>query len=226
VEDLKREVDNTRTIIALQGLEELKESFSEAGLSDDQWKSFEMVFKGDVDSILTARTEAISHQIKAIIAGSGESSDMAEPPEKWPQEILSAERDKAKAQVGLDGKKQLRYDHLQLQLSAEGKLQQKSDEELANAKGADARRIALVERRRKLYVEVFQSFLDEKQVLEELYDPIQNTLKDATGALKRLRLSVSREIDLAKWINMTSVESAEKRLLDLRKESELRGHGA
>jgi uncharacterized protein YgfB (UPF0149 family) len=104
VEDLKREVDNTRTIIALQGLEELKESFSEAGLSDDQWKSFEMVFKGDVDSILTARTEAISHQIKAIIAGSGESSDMAEPPEKWPQEILSAERDKAKAQVGLDGK--------------------------------------------------------------------------------------------------------------------------
>jgi hypothetical protein len=105
-------------------------------------------------------------------------------------------------------------------------LQQKSDEELANAKGADARRIALVERRRKLYVEVFQSFLDEKQVLEELYDPIQNTLKDATGALKRLRLSVSREIDLAKWINMTSVESAEKRLLDLRKESELRGHGA
>lgn len=67
---------------------------------------------------------------------------------------------------------------------------------------------------------MFQSFLDEKEVLEGLYAPLQDTLKGATGSLKRLRLSVSREIDLGKWIQ------AGEQLLDLRKESDLRGHGA
>lgn len=220
VEDLKREVDNTRKIIAPQGLEELKESFSEAGLSDEQWKSFEMVFKGDVDAIMTGRATVIVQQIKAITDGTGPIDITIEPPDKWPQIILSAERDKAKVLVGLDGQKQLRYNQLQLQLTAEGKLQEKSVEELANAKGAEARRIALVDRRRKLYVDVFQSFLNEKRVLEELYAPLQDTLKGATGSLKRLRLSVTREIDLAKWIQ------AGEQLLDLRRESDLRGHGA
>lgn len=220
VDDLKREIDTTRKVIAPQRLEELKESFSEAGLSDEQWQSFEMVFKGEVDAIMTDKANVIAQQIKTITDGTGPIDITIESPDKWPQKILSAERDKAKEKVGLDGQKQLRYNQLQLKLTAEEKLQEKSVEELANAKGAEARRKALADRRRRLYVEVFQSFLDEKRVLEELYAPLQDTLKGATGSLKRLRLSVTREIDLAKWIQ------AGEQLLDLRKESGLRGHGA
>lgn len=220
VDDLKREVDNTRKTIAPQGLVLLKQSFTETGLTEDQWKNFEMVFKGDVDVVITSRSAAITQQINAITDGTGPVDIATEPPEKWPQKILAVERDKAKALVGLDGQKQLQYNQLQLNLNAEAKLQERSVEELANANGADARRIALVDRRRKLYIEVFQSFLDEKKVLEELYAPLQDTLKSATGSLKRLRLSVSREIDLAKWIQ------AGEQLLDLRRESDLRGHGA
>jgi len=52
-----------------------------------------------------------------------------------------------------------------------------------------------------------------------LYGPLQTLLEGAKGSLSRLRFSVSREINLAAW-----VEEGEK-LLDLRKDSRLRGHG-
>lgn len=220
VDDLKREVDNTRKTIAPQKLVELEQSFAEAKLTDDQWKHFEMVFKGDVDAVIKSRSAVIAQQIRAITDGTGTVDIAVEPADKWPQKVLTVERDKAKALVGLDGQKQHQYNQLQIKLNAEVKLQEKAVAELAIANGADARRIALVDRRRKLYVEVFQSFLDEKKVLEELYAPLQDTLKGAAGSLKRLRLSVSREIDLAKWIQMG------ENLLDLRKDSSLRGHGA
>ena len=221
VEDLKKEVESTRKITSPQRLTRLKESFAEAGLTEEQWSAFEMVFKDNVDTILQSRIDAINLQVGKIVDGGPEAVDITkDPPEKWPQKILVTERDKAKALVGMDGQKQLRYGQLQQQLTADNKAQVKSVEELALAKGAEERRKALTERRRTLYVEVFQSFLNEKKVLESLYAPLQATLKDATGSLKRLRLSVSREINLAAWIR-----SGEE-LLDLRKDSLLRGHGA
>lgn len=221
VQDLYREVDNTRKKIAPQELNTLMISFSETGLSAEDWIGFEMVFKGDVDSILNERAATIGKHIQSILNGDGTAPDLSTVPyEKWPMNILRTARDKAKEQVGLDARKQQRYNQLQQQVAADEKQQEKSVLELADAKGAEARRVNLVERRRELYVEVFQSFLDEKQILEDLYAPLQLTLKDATGSLKRLRLSVSRDIDVSKWIN------AGEQLLDLRKESELRGHGA
>lgn len=221
VEDLKKEVENTRKINSPQRFVRLKESFSETGISETQWAGFELVFKGDVDGILNERIDNITAQIAKIVDGSQDVIDITkEPPEKWPQKTLTIERDKAKALVGLDGQKQLRYGQMQQQLTADLKAQEKSTEELTLAKGAEERKKKLTERRRGLYVKVFQSFLDEKQVLEELYAPLQDTLKGANGSLKRLRLSVSREIDLAAWI------TAGEELLDLRKDSLLRGHGA
>jgi hypothetical protein len=139
---------------------------------------------------------------------------------KWPLKTLIAERDNAKQAVGIDGQKQVRYGQLQKLLSSEEKLQQKSVEELTLAKGAVDRRRALIEHRRSLYVQVFQSYLDEQKVLEDLYAPLQKALAGATGSLKRLRLTVSREIDLKEWVRKG------EELVDLRKESKLRGHGA
>ena len=89
-----------------------------------------------------------------------------------------------------------------------------------NANGAKDRRLASIERRKMLYAGVFQSYLEETEVLKALYGPLQKVLEGGEGSFKALRFSVTREIDLAAW-----VESGE-RLLDLRKESRLRGHGA
>jgi DNA repair exonuclease SbcCD ATPase subunit len=122
--------------------------------------------------------------------------------------------------VGIDGQKQLRYNLLQLQLTADEKAQQKSVEELTLAEGAAERRRLLIENRRSMYVAVFQSYLNEQAVLERLYAPLQESLEGASGSLTRLRLAVSREIELSAWVK------AGEELLDLRKDSHLRGHGA
>ena len=221
VDDLKKEVESNKNITNPQRLVRLKECFFETGLSEDQWANFELVFKGQVDTVIQSRIDTITAHVNLIVDGGIEAVDITmDPPEKWSQKILKSERDKAKEQVGFDGRKQVRYGQLHAQLTADNKLQEKAAEELTLAKGAEERKKNLTERRRTLYVEVFQTFLDEKRILEELYAPLQATLNGATGSLKRLRLSVSREIDLAAWIR------AGEELLDLRKDSLLRGHGA
>lgn len=221
VENLRKEVENFRKTTAPQMLVRLKESFEETGLTKEQWNEFGLVFRGDVEAILTARAQAIAAEVKRLSDGTSTPVDTSTAPMlKWPLKTLIAERDSAKQAVGIDGQKQVRYAQLQKLLSGDEKLQQKSMEELELAKGAADRRKALIEHRRSLYVQVFQSYLDEQKVLEDLYAPLQKALADATGSLKRLRLTVSREIDLKEWVRMG------EELMDLRKESKLRGHGA
>ncbi len=222
VDDLRKEIERLRKTTAPHQLTELKETFEEAGLTGKQWEAFEMVFKGDVDVVLTERSEAITRQVKALSDGTpGVAIDLAmDQYQSWPQKTVLAERDKVKKEVGIDGQKQLRYNQLQVQLSTDEKAQQKSVEELTHAEGAAERRRLLIEQRRSSYVEVFQSYLEEQAVLEQLYGSLQKSLIDASGSLKRLRLAVSREIDLSAWV------VAGEELLDLRKDSLLRGHGA
>ncbi len=147
--------------------------------------------------------------------------DVARDPfSKWPYAALLAERDKVKKEVGIDRAKQKRYEEIQRQLESDERLLQRLAEEHAYANGAPERKKVLIERRRVLYADVFEFYLEEQRVLEQLYGPLQNVLVDATGSLSRLRFVVAREIDLKAWIDQG------EKLLDLRKESKFRGHGA
>jgi hypothetical protein len=222
VDDLRKEVESVRKTTAPHQLTELRETFEEAGLTAKQWEAFEMVFKGSVDAVLTERTAAIAQQVKALSDGTpGVAIDLASDQyHRWPQKAILAERDKVKKEVGIDGQKQLRYNQLQVQLVNDEKAQQKSVEDLLLAEGAAERRRLFTEKRRSLYVDVFQSYLNEQAVLERLYGTLQKSLESASGSLKRLRLAVSREIDVTSWVK------AGEELLDLRKDSQLRGHGA
>ena len=221
VNDLEKEVARIRSTRAPQQLEELKEEYQEAGLNADQWDSFGMVFKGNVDGILKQRKSEIDKRIKDLSDIVPGAIDIEKDPlAKWPQKLLLAERDNVKKEVGIDSQRQQRYAALQRSLENEQRLQERSAQELTHAEGAADRKRVHIERRRASYVQVFQSYLDEQKELEKLYAPLQKGLEKATGSLNRLRFAVSREIDLNAWIEMG------EELLDLRKESKLRGHGA
>jgi hypothetical protein len=221
VDDLRKEVENIRRSTLPNHLVELKHTFEEAGLTKEQWAAFEIVFKGNVEATLNQRDETIAIQIKELIDGMpGKVVDLSKDPYKeWPQKSLLAERDKVKKEVGIDGQKQLRYSQLQVQLNNDQKAQQKSAADLQLAEGAAERKKVLIAKRKTLYVEILQTFLDEQAILEQIYGPLQKTLEGGSGSLKRLRLAVSREIDLTAWVK------AGEELLDLRRESQLRGHG-
>ena len=221
VNNLCQEVERTRKTVAPQRLEDLKVEYQEAGLKPEQWDEFMMVFKGNVDEVLAERKAEIACQIAAlrdIVPGAINTA--GEPLTKWPQKLLQRERDKVKQDVGIDLQRQQKYAVLQRTLENEQRVQERSATELTHAEGAADRRITFVEKRRALYVQVFQSYLSEQQELEKLYAPLQQGLERSSGSLSRLRFTVSRDINLDAWIKKG------EELLDLRRESKLRGHGA
>ena len=222
VGNLMQEVERVRKTLAPQQLTKLINDYQEVGLSQTQWQDFGLVFKGDVDAILGQRKAAISERLKHLTEGvPGKPVDIAKDPLSiWPLSTLLAERDKVKNEVGIDTAKQKRYGELQRVLENDERLLQRSAAELTNAEGAAARKKSHIERRRTLYVEAFQSYLDEQSELERLYAPLQRALVEGSGSLSRLRFAVSREINVKAWIEMG------ENLLDLRKDSKLRGHGA
>lgn len=222
LEDLQQEVKRIRETLAPQQLADLKRDFRDTGLSDAEWQHFALHFKGDVDTILTQRKSAVANLITEMTEGVPDRAlDISKAPlSAWPYNTLAAERDKVKKEVGIDEQKQRRYADLQKALQNDERQLQRSAGELANAEGAAGRKKSHNERRRTLYVKVFQTYLDEQEVLEQLYGPLQKALEEASGSLNRLRFAVSREIDLDAWIEVG------EGLLDLRKDSRIRGHGA
>jgi AAA domain, putative AbiEii toxin, Type IV TA system len=221
VEDLQKEIHRLQTASFPQHLAKLRVDFQEAGLSAEDWQAMALQFAGQVDLVLTRRMAAIDSTIRAMIEGdpSRPVDVETDEPSRWPCKLLLAERNKVKEEVGIDTQRRRRYSDLQQSLEKDERSLQRATAELENARGAKARRQALVERRRDLYCHVFQSYLDEQQVLKRLYGPLQQLLEGAHGALSRLRFSVSREVNLKAWVD------AGENLLDLRKESRLRGHG-
>ena len=219
LQQLQTEVETLSKTKLPEMLQELKDAFEETGLSTQQWEIFRLRFSGNIPATIAARRDELEKQISTLNNGTGTPLAPEDPLSNWPLKKLIEERDKTRIAVGIDATKQKLFTQLQTALTNDEKLQSSSEAELKHALGATERRQAHIESRRKLYVQVFQTYLDEQKDLENLYAPLQNNLKEATGTLKRLRLSVSRELDLNKW-----VEAGED-LLDLRKESKLRGRG-
>ena len=59
VADLRREVASVRNTTAPQQLDQLKTSFSEAELKDEQWGAFLLVFKGNVDQVIADQSACL-----------------------------------------------------------------------------------------------------------------------------------------------------------------------
>lgn len=222
IDDLQTLVNDLRSSGLPNHFAKLRADFPDTGLTAEQWEPFLLGFSGDVDEVLATRRAEIDDILRRMTVGEpGQSIDVATvPPRKWHYSLILDERDRVKKEVGIDTQKQRRYLALQRSLGQDERAFQRAVADLKNAEGASGRKQQLVSQRRAQYAQVFQSFLDEQQVLRRLYEPLQKYLVDATGALNRLRFSVSREIDLQAWV------SAGEDLFDLRKDSRLKGHGS
>lgn len=222
VQDLKKEVVRLRSTAFVQLQARLKSEYTEVGLSEAAWVEFAPKFDGSPERVLHDRTAEVEGVIRVMLDGDPDKPfDPATTPLRgWPLTALLKERDQVKAEVGIDAQKQRRYADLQRGLEKDERTLQRLRGELQHARGAAGRRNTLVERRRAHYQDVFDTYLQEREVLERLYKPLQQHLESAEGSLSRLRFSVSREIDLKAWVD------AGETLFDLRKESRIRGHGA
>jgi ABC-type lipoprotein export system ATPase subunit len=220
--DLQTDVKQTLGLREPSRLQDLKSRFLGAGLTEEEWKAFQMVFAGDVNQILRGAILKIDTLIERATSG-----DPAKPltttrvaPESLPLNDLRALRDAVKKEVGIDVDRQKRYEALQRTMTQLNTTLRKTEEEHAVAKGAPDRRSELLSRRRNEYAEVFKTFVEEEETLASLYKSLRERLKEARGAISKLAFVVQREVDLDAW-----VERGEG-LLDLRQASAFRGRGA
>jgi ABC-type lipoprotein export system ATPase subunit len=201
---------------------ELQRRFTGAGLSSAEWEAFRMSFAGDVNQIIQNAVQALDRAIR--LANEGDPKQTLDVTKvatsTLPLNQLRALRDTTKTAVGIDRNKQKKYDELQRTISQLENALRKLEVENTNAKGAFGRRAELQQRRRKEYIEVFKTFAHEERILDELYWPLRTRLAESKGTLSKLAFVVERDVKLKKWVGRG------EELLDLRRESRFRGHGA
>ena len=141
-------------------------------------------------------------------------------PNEWPLNYLKAKRDAVKTEVGVDAQKQKKYDELQKWIALQETSFRRLELDIKDAEAARTRRQEFIDLRRKEYSQIFGTLTEEEHVLRQLYAPLKRELGEAAGALSKLDFAAQRRVNLDAWVK------AGEDLLDLRKETKFRGHGA
>ena len=200
----------------------MRQKFAAAKLTEDEWSAFRLTFAGDTAAAVgAARKRADTALSRATDGDPAVTIDTARTPlAQWPFKLLVAERDKLKAEVGIDADRKRKYDDAQKLIGADEVTFRRLETQIEQSKDADARRTAHIEHRRKLYAQIFERLIEEETALGGLYAPLKARIVDAKGALGKLAFIVERTIDLERWS-----EQGEN-LFDLRFGAITRGRGS
>lgn len=222
VEELRAEVQRTRSVSIPNALADLRRRFSAVGIGQRDWEHFGLRFVGDVDAILTGRAADLDRDVRLRMEGSREHpvDVKREPRSDWPVDVLRQQRDELKREVNIDATKARRLADITrtvAQLNVELK---KLDEQIAADVAFKDRRENLVQQRRDAYSDVFDEFRRQQELLEGLYAPLRRHLDRAGGAPSKLAFVVRRRVDLDRWVRDG------EQLLDLRAAGDLRGRGS
>lgn len=250
VDDSRRRVEETkakhRALLLLQDavkdirenssaahLKGLRKTYADAALTEAQWKSFQLVFAGDVDVILTAEIKAAADRAK-LLSGPAKGEiepDIKTPPSPAPYiqqtadlsnqtlSLLEKELTRLRRLVGIDSENAKKLTKLSEKIAKDESALGKLDKEIELARQADARIKELVDDRKNAYAGVFDAIIEEERELSDLYAPLKANLNAQGGELSKLSFTVRRSVDVGSWA--TTGEN----LLDLRKLGPFKGKG-
>jgi hypothetical protein len=214
-------------------LRDLRKNYADAGLTEAQWKNFQLVFAGDVDAILSAEINATAERAK-LLSGPAKGEvepDLKVPPSDTPYlppaadlsiqtlSLLDKELNRLRRLVGIDAENAKKLTKLSEKIAKDESSLAKLDKEIALARQADARIKEFLEARKSAYAGVFDAILEEERELSELYAPLKANLSSQGGELSKLSFSVRRSVDVEAWA------TAGEALLDLRKLGPFKGKG-
>jgi energy-coupling factor transporter ATP-binding protein EcfA2 len=214
-------------------LKGLRKTHAEAALTEAQWKSFQLVFAGDVDVILAAEIKASADRA-ILLSGPAKGEiepDIKAPPSTAPYiqqtadlskqtlSLLEKELTRLRRLVGIDSENAKKLTKLSEKIAKDESALAKLDKEIELARQADARIKELVEDRKNAYAGVFDAIIEEERELSDLYAPLKANLASQGGELSKLSFTVRRSVDVETWA--TTGES----LLDLRKLGPFKGKG-
>ena len=227
-EGLQDEVVSMRATIAPEMLRQSQTRHPGSGLKPNQWDEFLLDYKGPVDRSLADNISWVEEKIKEL-EGSPPKEQSEETPhipenedlERVKLATLVAEIARLGRQLHADKLGRDQYSALSRRIAQEAGTLQTLQDRLNDANGAENRRRVLQRERNATYGRVFDAIALEQQALADLYAPIQERLKAASGTLRELRFSISRVANAVTW-----ADYAEENLLDRRLEGPFRGRGA
>lgn len=231
---LRKEVEETRTSKSPQRLRQLQQTYAEAGLTVENWRSFLLVFEGDVDAILGTAIRGVEDRIKKLAGpATGEvvlsvdstpSSTSLLPTNcilvRQTLSLLDKEVTRLRGLIGIDSENSKLLSRLSEKITRDEAGLAKLDREIDLANKADGRIKELLLSRSASYAAVFEGIVEEETELSSLYQPLKERLNVENGALGKLSFSVRRIVDVESW-----AEQGEK-LIDNRKAGPFRGRGA
>lgn len=183
---------------------ELRSSYQRAGLTEEQWESFRPRFGGPVDNILTSALAGSAKEVRDL---RGSKADVrpnldgldATALAALPLSALKTEQERIQGLIGLDKDRTESLNKLTTQATQTRAFIERLEEQLANAKGADARRANLVDARLTHYAAYFDALLQEEAELQRLYAPLSELLGREKTTAKKLELTVQRKVDVEAW---------------------------
>ncbi len=224
---IQDEVKNLRTNQAPEVLRKTQARHAQSGMTEQQWRSFLLDYKGKVDSEIEGYVNWADREIYKIKGTPPASNDDNTPYfddqtdlETLSQAMLEAEMARLEKLVSTDKETQLKYTALTGRIATETVAQQALAEKLEDYKKATERARILLTEREQAYGRAFDALIAEQAVLEELYAPLMARLQAASGTLKKLTFSVARMANVEQWTSL-----AEEGLIDLRKSGPFKGKG-
>ncbi len=200
----------------------MRGSFSLTGLSEDEWSNFRMKFVGDPKQVVESALILVRKEIARVSTGTGLNiRDLAVVSLKlWPLDLLTQERDRVRLASGIEAERLRKYQDLKKVMGGVDAAVKKREEEVRHAEGAAERQKALMKQRRETHRDLFQTLVEEQEVLDRLYVPLKQRLETATGALARLRFGIRRQVNVGAWAG------AGEELFDLRATFPFQGRGS
>lgn len=241
---LEQETKRKETLIALKdnlgiyrdtkfpdALRRMKTEYSEAGLSSEQWNSFQIGFKGEAEKIVDDEIKKSLKAEKAILGDDPvdveKLSDLnksllpaGKSFEELSYNLLQSEVARIDKLIGIDKDNAQKVKQLNEKLQREQTQASNLEAQIEASKNADEQVPAVQEQRKVAYKSVFDTLIRHQQILVDLYAPLVQNMSEETGALQKLTFHVERKADIEAWA--TVGES----LLDLRKGEQLKGRGS
>lgn len=225
---MQDEVKNLRINQAPEILRTTKERHAKSNLNDDQWSSFLLDYKGDVDKNLKGYLNWVDSQIAQI---KGETPQTIPEGHSYIEDdadlttvnlsILEAEKERLAKLMSIDVATQRQFSAITQRISQETNALNVAKENFKDCSGARLRMIENNKHREEAYKRSVEAIIAEEDVLKELYSPLLARLETAGGTIQKLSFSVRRVADINRWAH-----EAEENLVDLRKQGVFKGTGS
>ena len=229
---LKKEINQFEDVVAKPYLEDLKVSYEEAKLTEEQWKKFNLTYEGDVRGLLEEELSQTSEELTKLkgidtrdiaeVEGKDNTKSYLQSYDNLSSNTLSLllkEQNRLEALVVADNEKRKKYTALSNKIAKSETVLNQLHKKIESAETAPSKIKALSDQRKRIYELLIGEIEKEEKVLSKLYSPLQKRLNSQKDTLSKLTFSVNRIVDIKQW-----ADSGE-RLIDRSKKGKFRGVG-